>query len=86
MSEERRQGQAQTDAERAIEAAIARVPLWQGRMASYLPLVGGLMNSNWRVTIDGDACRYFVKIPGPGSELFIDRKTANEAATNAHAR
>ena len=31
MSEERRQGQAQTDAERAIEAAIARVPLWQGR-------------------------------------------------------
>ncbi|MFZ1428978.1 MAG: choline kinase family protein [Geminicoccaceae bacterium] len=85
MSEERRQGQAQTDAERAIEAAIARVPLWQGREASYLPLVGGLMNSNWRVTIDGDACRYFIKIPGPGSELFIDRKTANEAATNAHA-
>jgi thiamine kinase-like enzyme len=85
MSVERRLGEAQSEAERGIEAAIARVPLWRGREVRYLALVGGLMNSNWRVTVEGDPRRYFVKIPGPGSELFIDRKTANEAASNAHA-
>lgn len=83
--QERRRGEARTPAEKAIEAAIDRVPMWRGREARYLELVGGIMNSNWRVAVEGDRQRYFVKIPGPGSELFIDRGTANEAATNAHA-
>jgi thiamine kinase-like enzyme len=37
------------------------------------------------VAVEGDARRYFVKVPGEGSEMFINRVTANEAARNAHA-
>lgn len=81
---EKKLGEAQTDAERAIEKVLRRVPQWQKRNLSYAALVGGLMNGNWRIDVAGDR-RYFVKIPGAGSEKFIDRKTAHLAAKNAHA-
>lgn len=81
---EKKLGQGESPAEKSLEAAIARVPAWTGRAASYVPLVGGLMNGNFRVAIEGDARRYFVKVPGAGSEKFIDRKAAHAAATNAH--
>lgn len=80
---EKRLGDARTEAEQAIENVLRRVPQWQGRNLTYAPLVGGLMNGNWRVEVEGDR-RYFVKIPGAGSEKFIDRKTAHVAAKNAH--
>jgi thiamine kinase-like enzyme len=76
-------GEAETVAEKALEAAIGRVAQWQGRGATYVPLVGGLMNGNFRVAITNDPRRYFVKIPGAGSEKFIDRKAAHAAAVNA---
>ena len=76
-------GEAETVAEKALEAAIGRVAQWQGRGASYVPLVGGLMNGNFRVAITNDPRRYFIKIPGAGSEKFIDRKAAHAAAVNA---
>ena len=85
MSGERRLGEARNDQERAIEAAIARIEAWQGRPASYQLLVGGVSNSNWRVTVEGHARRYFVKIPGAGTEAFVDRNVANEAGRLAHA-
>ena len=77
---EKRLGQGETPAEKALEEAIARVPGWEGRAALYAPLVGGLMNGNFRVALDGDARRYFIKVPGAGSEKFIDRKAAHAAA------
>ena len=43
------------------------------------------MNSNWRITVDGKPKRYFMKLPGAGSESFIDRSLANEAARRAGA-
>src|SRR5258708_15157452 len=43
------------------------------------------MNRNWLIDIAGDRRRYCVKVPGEGSEMFIDRVAANEAARNAHA-
>ena len=85
MSIQRRVGEGVTVHEKAIEAAIGRVPQWRGRAARYASLVGGLMNQNWVVEIEGDPRRYFVKVPGEGSEIFINRTTANEAARNAHA-
>src|SRR5260370_27781807 len=42
------------------------------------------MNENWLIDIAGDPRRYFVKVPGEGSEMFIDRVAANEAGRNAH--
>jgi thiamine kinase-like enzyme len=85
MTVRRKLGEAATVHERNVESAIARVPQWRGREAAYTPLVGGLMNQNWLVEISGDGRRYFIKVPGEGSEMFIDRVTANEAARNAHA-
>jgi len=85
MTVRRQVGEATTVHERNLEAAIARVPQWRGKQGTYAPLVGGLSNQNWLVEISGDGRRYFVKVPGEGSEMFIDRVTANEAARNAHA-
>ena len=82
---ERSLGEAETADEQAIEAAIARVPAWQGRPARYARLVGGISNSNWRVEVEGDPRRYFLKIPGAGTEMFVDRLAANEAARLAHS-
>ncbi|WP_035484701.1 phosphotransferase [Geminicoccus roseus] len=82
---ERRLGEARTQDEAAIEAAIRRVPDWQGREATYKMLVGGINNRNWLVAVDGHPRRYFVKVPGPGTEKFIDRAVAHQAAVNAHA-
>jgi thiamine kinase-like enzyme len=85
MSLKRRVGEARSPHEKNVEAAIARVPQWRGRTAQYVSLVGGLMNQNWLVEIEGETRRFFVKVPGAGSEMFINRVTANEAARNAHA-
>ena len=46
-------------------------------------MVGGLTNSNYRVDVDGDPQAYFVKVPGPGTEGFIDRATASAASLQA---
>ncbi|MEZ5904280.1 MAG: phosphotransferase [Geminicoccaceae bacterium] len=51
---ERNFGEAETDAERAVEAAIARVPAWREQGASYALMTGGISNSNWRITLAGD--------------------------------
>jgi len=85
MTIRRTLGEASTIHERNLEQAVGRIPLWRGKNASYTSLVGGLMNQNWLVEIAGDTRRYFVKVPGEGSEMFIDRVVANEAARNAHA-
>lgn len=85
MSVKKTIGEAATPQEVALEAALARIPEWRGRNARYGALVGGLMNQNWLVEVEGHGRRYFVKVPGAGSEMFIDRVAANEAARNAHA-
>jgi thiamine kinase-like enzyme len=61
---------------RPIDKVIAAMPGWAGRRIDARPIVAGLTNSNFRVAVDGDP--YFVRIPGPGTDLLaVDR--ANEA-------
>lgn len=86
MSEKLKFGQARTAAEKEAEAMIAAIPLFAGRPVSYSMVSGGLSNSNWRFEVDGDARPYFLKIPGKGSELFINRKASNQAARLAFER
>ena len=43
-------------------------------------MTGELTNSNWRVSVDGEPRRFFMKIPGAGTDMFVDCKAANEAA------
>lgn len=78
-------GEGESAAERDIEAALRRVDDWQGRALSYEPVPGGISNPNWRVFVEGAPHSYFVKIPGAGTEMFIDRAAANEAGRRAHA-
>ena len=80
MTVRRKLGEAATVHERNLESAVGRVPQWRGKNIAYASLVGGLMNQNWLIEVEGDTRRYFVKVPGEGSEMFIDRMTANEAA------
>ncbi|MEO1193439.1 MAG: choline kinase family protein [Pseudomonadota bacterium] len=68
-----------------IEAVIAKIDDWQGRDPHYAFVPGGLNNINWRVRVEGAAHDFIVKVPGEGSERFIDRVVANDAAVKAHA-
>lgn len=76
-------GMAGSDAERTLEAAIVQVEPWKGRGLSYHTVSGGISNTNFRVEVEGDAFEYFVKIPGRGTEMFIDRKAARAASKQA---
>jgi thiamine kinase-like enzyme len=73
-------GDASTPAEQAAEAAIAMVPQWRGKEINYERIAAGITNINWRITVPADGKRYFMKIPGAGTEVFIDRRVAKEAA------
>ena len=77
-----RMGDATTEAERALEQAVRRVPAWQGIALAYQAVGGGITNSNWRVDTDRDS--FFVKIPGRGTEMFIDRAVALDASRKAY--
>jgi len=77
-------GHAQTDAEKDLEAAVLAVSDWTGKEISYQPVGGGISNSNWRVFVDGFETTFFVKIPGKGTEMFIERGAANEASKKAY--
>ncbi|MGU3422714.1 phosphotransferase [Methylobacterium sp. D54C] len=78
-------GGGRTEAERAFEATLHRVAPWQGRPMHYRPVLGGISNTNWRVEVAGEAHPYFVKMPGRGTEMFIDRAAARAASRQAEA-
>lgn len=78
-------GGARTATERAVEAALDAVAQWTGRAIRYQPVHGGLQNENWRLDVEGEQSPYFLKIPGAGSEAFIDRDNAHHAAAQASA-
>ena len=74
-------GDASTPSEYAAEAAIGKVPLWRGKPINYERIAAGITNINWRITAPEEGRRYFLKIPGANTSIFIDRKLAKEAAT-----
>ncbi|WP_441252691.1 phosphotransferase [Tardiphaga sp. 71_E8_N1_1] len=78
-------GAGTSDAERSLEAAIIQVAPWKGRRLSYAPVSGGISNTNFRVRVEDDPVGYFVKIPGRGTEMFIDRNAARAASRQAEA-
>ena len=79
-------GSATLPVERTIEAVIRDAPLFGGGAGMvYGPVFGGISNENWRVrAVDGTG-DWFVKVPGNGTEMFIDRATALEASQKAAA-
>lgn len=79
----KRIGEADSEAEREIEAVLVEVEPWRGKDLAYGPVHGGISNSNWRVRVSGEPGSYFVKVPGRGTEMFIDRVAAGEASRRA---
>ena len=79
----KRIGEATTEAEKNVEIAAAAVPAWSMDGLSYEPVPGGISNSNWRIFMPEHDRTYFLKIPGEGTEHFIDRNAATEASSRA---
>lgn len=68
-----------------IETVLDHIPEWKGRVTRFSPVGGGISNSNWRVWVAGAPKSFFVKIPGRGTEMFINRAVALEASLKAEA-
>jgi thiamine kinase-like enzyme len=70
------------------EAAIARIPDWQGLDVKFETLGGGITNHNYVVTVSGRedlpwGGKYVMRIPGLGTELFVDREVEHKNAVSA---
>jgi thiamine kinase-like enzyme len=65
-----------------LTVLLDQVPGWAEQRRSVRPLVGGITNRNWLVTVADE--RFVVRCPGTGTELLgIDRRDEWEAATRA---
>ena len=78
-------GNPVNDAEVLLEASLLRLPQYAPKGLRYAAISGGITNANYRVVSASPEAVLFVKIPGIGTEAFIDRKVANEAAVLASA-
>lgn len=76
-------GNPQTEAEMLLESTLLRLPGHDPKAFRYAAIGGGITNANFRIVSDGPVAELFVKIPGNGTESFIDRNVANEAAVLA---
>ncbi len=54
-----------------IGEVIAWVDEWKGKKIDISKLTEGLTNSNYKITVDGKS--YVARIPGHGSDIFINR-------------
>lgn len=76
---------AKTLEERRLAEVVAHRPDWRGCKATFEVVNGGISNANFRLRIEGGGHDFFVKLPGLGTEMFIDRKAAHEASLKAAA-
>lgn len=82
---ERKIGEACSSAEWQVEQLLSSVPAWRGRDIYYQPSFGGFSNSNWRVRLGNEDRAFFLKIPGAGTENFINRAASLEASLRAYS-
>lgn len=79
-------GSASHPMEERIEQVIRDAPLFRGGAnVTYCPVSGGISNENWRVKEVNGLGDWFVKVPGNGTEIFIDRVAAMDASKKAAA-
>jgi len=60
---------------------LNRIDSWRDKKIRYEPLGGGITNHNFTVYIDDKP--YVVRIPGAGTEIFIDRDNELECSIQA---
>lgn len=66
-----------------LERHLDAIPAWRGRAKTFDRIHAGITNLNWFVRLEGEDKRYFAKMPGPNTDVFIDRALAHEAARKA---
>jgi thiamine kinase-like enzyme len=71
---------ARTEAERSLEASLGKIEDWQGLTITYQRVDAGLTNFNFLVHVAELNKKYFAKVVGPNTEVFINRRVAHEAA------
>jgi thiamine kinase-like enzyme len=54
-----------------ISEVIGRIEAWRGKKVTCNPLGGGITNHNYTVQVGDDT--FVVRIPGEGTDIFIDR-------------
>jgi thiamine kinase-like enzyme len=67
-----------------IEEVVTRIPDWQTRSVTIVPLIGGLTNLNYRVEVDGTP--YVVRVPGEKTDLLSINREHEYHNTLAAAR
>ena len=61
------------------DEVIAQIDDWRGKDVRWEVLGGGITNFNYLVTVGGEAgtpgaARFVLRIPGEGTDTFIDRE------------
>jgi thiamine kinase-like enzyme len=62
--------------------AINRVEDWKGKEVTYKRVAEGITNPTWELWVDGKH-HFFMKVPGKGTEKFINRDIVYKADTAA---
>lgn len=65
----------------SVEEVICRVDEWKDKKITYEEIPYGLTNRNYKLLINGET--YFLRIPGEGTNIFIDRKVELHNAISA---
>ena len=72
-------GTHNNDDEKQLEDYLVKITKWDKENILYEPIGGGITNINWRILNKDENKEYFIKVPGLGTEIFIDRKASLEA-------
>ncbi len=64
-----------------VDEIIDRIEMWKNKKIKYEPLGGGITNHNFTVHVDNEV--YVVRVPGEGTEIFIDRDNELECSIQA---
>ena len=72
-------GTHNNDDEKQLEDYLVKITKWDKENILYEPISGGITNINWRILNKDENKEYFIKVPGLGTEIFIDRKASLEA-------
>jgi thiamine kinase-like enzyme len=68
------------------DEAIARIDDWKGKDVRYEELGGGITNHNYIVWVDDGppkGAKYVLRVPGQGTDMFIDRDVERDCMIQA---
>jgi thiamine kinase-like enzyme len=66
---------------KSIEQILPLIDDWKNKKPTFELLGGGITNHNYAVTVDGE--KFVVRIPGVGSDLFVNRSNELECSVQA---